>query len=488
MKALKWIFTALFVGTGVLGAFSLAEPSPLTASSHFLARQENPIVIEFWHIQGASGEWYDPNVPGNWGPEADVTPEPDASDIEPQKRGNDGNLLFIDDSITRFEADHPGIKISATAHVNDAYKAEIVNALKAGEAPCVFATWGGGPLRELTQAGYVVDLTDLMNQNNYAARFVAGSLENVTFEHRIWGVPVENVSVAVIFYNKTVFSALGLSQPYTFDDLLTIVDRLVEKGYIPFALANETGWPGSMHYMYLVDRLGGPEVFESAANRTDGSFEEPVFVEAGEMLQTLVQHGAFGEGFSFNARNYDKAHSRAQMYPSTEKATDIDSYRGKAVMELMGTWNFTLVQTESPGFFKNMGFFPYPAITGGDGDPRNLIGSVGDMYYHVSATCPHPQEAFEFIQYLIDEQALAERDKFHRLSPVTGLQTDDMPALAVKTLVDRAPHVQLWYDQYLPTELGNKHKDLVRALLELTISPQDAARQMEEATTEYYSR
>jgi raffinose/stachyose/melibiose transport system substrate-binding protein len=36
-----------------------------------------------------------------------------------------------------------------------------------------------------------------------------------------------------------------------------------------------------MYFVYLVDRIAGPSVFESAATRTGRSFEDPAFVQAG---------------------------------------------------------------------------------------------------------------------------------------------------------------------------------------------------------------
>ncbi len=55
-----------------------------------------------------------------------------------------------------------------------------------------------------------LDLTDYMNQDNYVDRFVPASLSNVTFEDKIWGVPVENSAIAVIWYNKAIFEEYGL--------------------------------------------------------------------------------------------------------------------------------------------------------------------------------------------------------------------------------------------------------------------------------------
>ncbi len=69
-------------------------------------------------------------------------------------------------------ADNPGVNVEVVPLQNDPYKTKIKVAMGAGNPPCVFPTWGGGPLYEYVQAGHVVDLTDFMQQDSYVDRFV----------------------------------------------------------------------------------------------------------------------------------------------------------------------------------------------------------------------------------------------------------------------------------------------------------------------------
>jgi raffinose/stachyose/melibiose transport system substrate-binding protein len=306
-----------------------------------------------------------------------------------QSTGNGPKL--IQDAVDRFTAANPNVKVENVPLQNDPYKTKIKVAMGAGNPPCIFPTWGGGPLYQYVQAGQVVDLTELMNKDNYKDRFVEASFSSVTFDNKIYGVPVENTAIAIVFYNKAIFKEHGLEPPKTSDELLNVIDTLTKAGVAPFALANKTKWPGSMHYMYLVDRLGGPEVFAKAATRSGGSFEDPAFVKAGEMLQDLVNRGAFAEGY--NGLDYDTGQSRTLMYS------------GKAAMELMGTWNIPTTKAENAEFYQDsLGFFPYPAIADGKGDPSNVVGTVGDNFYSISTACKNPDEAFKLIQYLIDDE------------------------------------------------------------------------------------
>ncbi len=398
------------------------------------------VTITFWHIQNT-----DP------GPE------------------------LIQQAVDRYMADNPGVTVEVVPMQNDPYKTRIRTAMGAGDPPCVFPSWGGGPLYEYVQAEQVIDLTDYMNADDYVSRFVPSSLSNVTFDGSMYGVPVENTAIAVFYYNKAIFEQFGLTPPTTWDELVAIAQTLIDNGVTPFSLANKTKWTSSMYYMYLVDRIAGPELFASTANRIGGSFEDPAFVQAGEMIQELVEMGAFIEGF--NGLDYDTGQSRIPMYAD------------EAAMELMGTWQISTYLAENPEFYEDkLGFFAFPAVEGGAGDPSNVVGTVGDNYYHISSTCANPDEAFAMIQYLIDDESVALRVEKGRIPPVVGVSamlTDPVLQEVIK-LVENAGAVQLWYDQYLPPELGEVHKDTMQALFGLELTPEEAAQNQEAALAEFF--
>ncbi|MBZ4646873.1 MAG: raffinose/stachyose/melibiose transport system substrate-binding protein [Petroclostridium sp.] len=372
-----------------------------------------------------------------------------------------------------FMADYPDVEVEIVPYLNEPYKIKLVVAMGTRNPPDIFSTWSGGPLYEYIKAGQVADLTPMMEKDNYKDYFLDAAIDMVTFDGKIWGVPVENSAIAVIFYNKKIFQENDISPPKTYNELLETVKKLRSKGIIPFALANRTKWPGSMYYMYLVDRIGGPDVFKKAAARSGGTFEDEAFIKAGQKIQELVKLGAFPDGF--NGLDYDTGQSRSLMYS------------GKAAMELIGTWNIATIKDENKEFYENnLDFFPFPEVEGGKGEPNNAIGTLGDGFYSISRTCKYPEEAFRFIQYLIDEEAVKERTVRGRISPVKNFKTDDPVLQRVLKLISTAPSIQLWYDQYLPPELGEKHKDTCQALFDGSMTPEQAAKVMEDAAKNFY--
>jgi raffinose/stachyose/melibiose transport system substrate-binding protein len=373
------------------------------------------------------------------------------------------------DAADRFEKANPGYKVEDSHVLNEAYKTKLKVAFGANQPPCVFESWGGGPLHEYVKSGQIVDLTPYLQKDPaYRDRFLSTSWDAVTYDHKIYGVAAENASAAVIFYNKELFKQYNLTPPATWDDLIHVVKVLTSHGIAPFALSNKNKWTGSMYYMYLVDRIGGPDVFRKAVDRdAGGSFDDPAFVQAGNYIQQLVKAGAFAQGY--NGLDYDVGASRRLMYS------------GKAAMELMGGWEASTIENENPAFYSKLDFFPFPSVPGGKGDPHNVIGTVGDGFLSISTECKDPQAAFKLIQTLTDDTAMQGRVADKKIPPVKNIALTDPFLKRLQSLIVDAPNVQLWYDQELPPKLGELHKDTSQALFGLSVTPQAAAQQMEDA-------
>lgn len=371
---------------------------------------------------------------------------------------------IIEDSMKRFSADNPNYEVVVTPMQNDAFKTKLQIAMSSNSAPDIFPHWTGGPMNQYVDSNQIVDLTSYMNENDYKSRFMDAAISQVTYKDKLWAVPVENTSVAMMFYNKDIFAKYNLQVPKTITELEKICDTLKANGIIPFSLANKTQWTGSMWYCYLVDRYGGSSAFTNAANRT-GSFENEAFTQAGTKLQEWVKKEYFNKGF--NGTDEDSGQSRTLLYS------------GKAAMTLMGSWFISTVAGENKDFLEKVGSFPFPAVENGKGDPNACLGTVGDNFYSVSANSKDPAAAFKAITYMIDDTAVAKRIEAGRIPPIKGVTVSDPRLQEVLAAVEKAPTVQLWYDQYLSPELAQLHKDTSQALFGLQKTPEEVNKEME---------
>lgn len=373
--------------------------------------------------------------------------------------------------VGRFTKDNPDVKVNLTLVANDSYKQKLAVGLASGTPPDAFLSWSGGPMYEYAKNGSILDLTSYMNANNYKDKFLDAAIAQVTYQGKIWGLPMQNVSVCTVFYNKEIFAKYNLAIPATIRELEAVCDTLKANGITPFSLANKTQWTGSMYFMFLATRRGGTQPFIKAVDGS-GSFTDPAFIYAGEKIQEWVNKGYFNTGF--NGLDEDSGQARQILY------------RGEAAMHIMGSWFNTSALTESPNdFHPKMGIFKFPRDEEGVGDPNTVIGTVGDNFYHVSANSKNPDKAFELITHLIDDEAINDALNDGRIPPVKDVSLSDPILAELFAQVQSAPDMQLWYDQSLSPEVADVHKVTSQEIFGGTLSPQDAAQQLQNAQAAY---
>lgn len=372
---------------------------------------------------------------------------------------------IIQETVQKFMDEHPGVEVEAIQIPNDAYKTKLSVAMGGGNPPDVFHSWGGGWLKQFVSGNQVLELTDKIDTSLY----LPAGIGPATFDGKVYGAPLA-MSLVPMYYNKEIFAKYNLQPPTTYDELLNIVDTLKEEDIIPIALANKTKWPAAFYLMYFAERIAGPEIFDEAFGRSGRTFADQAYVKAGEMIQDLVKRGAFNPGF--NGLAYDTGQSRQLIYT------------GKAAMEMQTASYINNIRNESPEFEDKVGIFPFPAIEGGNGKITNLVGGVSPVF-SVSTSAKNPDLAVELVKALTSmEVAQRNADEASTISAVKGVNYTDKFAVQLNEMLLNAQFLQTFYDQTLPPELAELHKDTTQALFGLSSTPQEAADQMEAKAQE----
>lgn len=270
-----------------------------------------------------------------------------------------------------------------------------------------------------------------------------------------------------------MFEQVGITEePTTISELEAACDKLVEAGITPFALANQSKWTGSQYFMGLATRYGGLEPFDNAYAGT-GSFEDECFVYAGEKIIEWVEKGYFPEGV--NSLSFDDGQDKQLMYQET------------AAMTLQGTWQTSTFKADSEEFYAKIGWFPFPAVDGSDADTSIQIGTVGDCFATFNCTGDKLKAAVELIScFYTDENVQYSVDAGY-LPPVANvgdLVTDEISKENLDAAMN-ASSIQLWYDQYLPPAVSEVHQSTCQELFGLTITPEEANTELQEAMQTY---
>ena len=367
-----------------------------------------------------------------------------------------------------YMAAHPNVTIEVTVLENEAFKSKLTTVMQSGEPPDIFQSWGGGVMNEYATAGLLRDITPELDADGGAWRntFASGALGVYSYKGKNYGVPWD-MGMIGFWYNKDLFGQAGIqAPPKTWTEFLDDVKALKAKGITPISLGEGDKWPGMHMWAYLVTRIGGKPNFEGALLRT-GKFTDPPFVEAGKKIQELLALQPFQDGFL--AATYG------------DEATTMGN--GKAAMELMGQWAPSVEaanSTDKKGIGDKLGFFPFPMVEGGAGDPADAVGGGNGFAIGKNA----PDAAVDFVKYLTSAENQVVLAKLGVAIPVVkggeaGL-SDPLMIELQKTFA-AAKYFQLYYDQALPPAMGSVINDSTQGLFAGSLTPEQCAQAVEDS-------
>jgi len=271
-----------------------------------------------------------------------------------------------------------------------------------------------------------------------------------------------------VYYNKEIFSEFNLQPPQTLDDLKTIIRTLNTNGITPVTLGGKDGWPASLWYMYLADRIGGAEVLDKAVANQD--FTDPSLLEAARQVQELVNLNTFIKGYNGLSHNEAK----------------VQFINGKSAMFAMGTWelpDYTTTADISQEFKNNIGYFKFPTVTGGKGSVDDWVGGPGTGLF-VSQNSKHISEAKKFVGFFIQkwgEHSVVDAG----VIPATKVDTAaiKLPQIYIDLLdeLNKAKKVTLYLDTQMKPVASSVHINQVQALFGEAVTPEEFIKKQDEA-------
>jgi raffinose/stachyose/melibiose transport system substrate-binding protein len=378
-----------------------------------------------------------------------------------------------------FDAEHPGVHINITFLPNDnAGKQKLTIAMAGNNPPSVIVSSGGGQLAQYVQAGKVEPVeTALSAYPDWESGFIKSSLGDVTFNGKVYGVPILGSQPALMFYNKTIFTKLHITPPTTWDEFLADCAKIKQAGYIPLALGNSEGWPGLIWEELLVDRLGGPSVMDDIVNGDTSQWDNPAFIKANTMIQQLVKDGYFQPGYS--AVDYSNGEPNALMYTN------------KAAMQLQLNFMYSQLQTQDASFINDgdLGWFAFPSVPGEVGNVNDEAGNVGQYAVITSQSSASVQKvAAQFLATMLPSASYTKAMIGFNEVPLTsaaGVQLSSTPSTSFTKftyeLVAKAPAYQLSWDAALPPADANTLLANLENVFVLKQTPQQFSAAMRSA-------
>lgn len=160
-----------------------------------------------------------------------------------------------------YKAQNPDVQIVNAATAGGAgsnFKAVNTTRILGGDPPDTFQVHVGRELLDTWvidpnggRLSYMEPITFIFEQNGWMDKYPPGVLDLITWDGDIWQVPVNIHRANVLWYNKAVFEANGLTAPTNFDEFFAAADTLQAAGVTPLALGDSGIW-ASTHLMETV--------------------------------------------------------------------------------------------------------------------------------------------------------------------------------------------------------------------------------------------
>lgn len=370
----------------------------------------------------------------------------------------DPGKAFYEAKAKEFEAANKGVTIKIEALQHEDMGTKLEAAFQSGDLPDIYMERGGGELKDHVAAGLTKDLTEA-SADTIAK--LGGNVAGWQVDGKTYGLPF-SMGVVGFWYNKSMFKDAGIeSTPTNMSEFYQVIEKLKANDVEPISVGAGDKWPAAHYWYYTALRQCSQDVLQGAVQTLD--FQDPCFIKAGETLDEIIAKEPFNSGF---------LSTPAQSGPTSASGL---LATGKVAMELAGHWEPGVMQgltEDNKGLGEDTGWFAFPAIEGGAGDPAAQLGG-GDAW---SVSEKAPDAAVDFVNFLLSDEVqtgFAELDMGLPTNPAASSAVKD-PALADLLKVrDAAPFIQLYFDTAFGTAIGGAMNDEIALMFAGQASPQD---------------
>jgi raffinose/stachyose/melibiose transport system substrate-binding protein len=337
-----------------------------------------------------------------------------------------------------YHATHKNVTIQIDPIQNEQFTTKIPLALQSGSPPDIYQQWGGGQEATQIKSGKVMNITQAVS--GWVGE-LGSAAQGWQVNGQQYGIPYD-LHMVGFWYRKDLFAqAHIMTPPTTMAQLSADVVKLKAAHIVPIAVGSKDRWPDAFWWEYFALRECSTGVLQQAMKAINVS--NPCFLKAGTDLQAFMNTKPFQTGFLGTA-SQQGAGSSAGMVAN-----------GKAAMELQGDWEPGVMAALSTDktLSSNLGWFPFPAVTGGAGSPTTLLGG-GDGF---SCTTGATAACAQFLQYLDStpvQAKLVGAGVGLPANPAAVSALSDPTLRQILAYSHASPYIQNYFDIAFPTNVG----------------------------------
>lgn len=291
--------------------------------------------------------------------------------------------LALDHLISKFEADHPNIKVEAQQLPYDEVRRKLITSLFGGMAPDMLRMdiiW----VPEFADMGALVSMgKEFSDFQSYAEETFEGPLSTCCWRGDYYGIPLDT-NTRVLFWNKEMFDAVGIQGPPTnWTEFARAVKALTKDtdgdGEIDqWGFAMNGTWPWNF-FPWLWS--GGGAVTDPEITQASGYLDSKKSIAALKFIVDLYKEGALSP---------------------TILGGGIGTWEGYAKnkhgMIVSGPWGFPIIHGQYPEKEINIALIPA-------GPGENSSSVIGGEDIVIFKQSKYKEDTWEFVKFMVSEYA-----------------------------------------------------------------------------------
>ncbi|MGH4120316.1 ABC transporter substrate-binding protein [Clostridium sp.] len=362
------------------------------------------------------------------------------------------NKAIYEKMVVDFQTKNPNIKIVLNVPPDSA--TVLKTRLTKNDMPDVLSMGGDNLYGELATNGILLDLSSESFMDNIQMAYVDQMKDLLTNgDEKSYGVPYAT-NASGILYNKEKFTELGLEIPKTWDEFISLSEKIKNSGEIPMYLTLKDAWTAMCFWNPLAGNII-PDTFRNDRKADKTTFVDTHSEVADKMLEIIKygQKDIYGMGYSDG---------------------NLAFAQGKSAMYLQGNWAIADIKKANPNM--KLGMFPFPST---NDVSKNKITSGVDVLLAITKSSKHPVEAKKFIEFMLQKENAQKyiTDQFAFSAVKDVVQKDESVTDLSKSFEDG--EIGSFPDHYYPTGLD------AASILQGFLTNKDKVAFLKQLDTEY---
>lgn len=290
---------------------------------------------------------------------------------------------YYNETIAKFNKENEG-KIEASIELipranGYEYENKINAAATSGDLPDVIAM-DGPTVANYADSGIIVPIEDYFTKDDLSD-FVPSIIQQGTYNDKLYTLGTSE-STVVLYYNKTMLDAAGITPPtelkdaWTWDDVYEISKKLTKDGVYGINLSWDLG-EGQIYGLAPIIWSNGGELLSKDGKAANG------YVNSNESVEALQSYERFAKENLMNL----------QPLPN-------EFEEGKAAMYLCGSWEVEKLQKSYPDLKWGMTYYPTSSKT------KKVVSPSGDWCWGMTSNTKNQEAAAKLIAYLTSPESV----------------------------------------------------------------------------------